>query len=578
MPRKLSKAEAHAIQIAEQRQNAFYKKHDAENKKDDTFSEFKHKGDIDFSGMAPGFNVEGLTAEEAALAEQKYREVEGYRENERRKHKQHSSRKSSFNNMDIEDKKLLLMEEKRRILAIDNHLMFIKYTWLNPTDDFAIGFHTRGICQIIDEAITKYRKGESSFYIVMVPFRHGKSEIISRKLPAHYLGLFPDGKVLLAGHTASLTEGFSKDSRNLLLSLQYQKLFPRVRLDPNDQSAGHWKIFARQGECFACGLGGSMAGQGYTLGLLDDYCKNREAAESAGQRETMWNAFTNDFMTRRAPTSITIVLATPWHVDDIIGRIHKKMKEDNTFPRFETIKFPAFDESYPTGTLFPERFNQAWYDEQKATLGQYGTQSLLQLAPIAKGGNILKTDNIKFHNSIEEFPKSIYYRVWDLAHTAKERTKADPDYTSGTLLTYRRVGKLWELWVKDVVRFREDAPERDKRILTVTERDGPYTKIGIENSMDAKDAYMSLRKLLSGRRMVYGARQRGDKVTRIAPVEPIFEAGNVHVLKSFWTEAWLEEVREFPSGAHDDMVDNLSAGFHLFNNQQSVQESGVIGI
>ena len=48
------------------------------------------------------------------------------------------------------------------------------------------------------------------------------SEIISRKLPAHFLGLFPDGKVLLTGHTSDLSVGFSKESRDLLLRDKYK--------------------------------------------------------------------------------------------------------------------------------------------------------------------------------------------------------------------------------------------------------------------------------------------------------------------------------------------------------------------
>ena len=40
-----------------------------------------------------------------------------------------------------------------------------------------------------------------------------------------------------------------------------------------------------EGECFASGLLGSLFGQGYNLGLLDDYCRNRADAESDTLRE-----------------------------------------------------------------------------------------------------------------------------------------------------------------------------------------------------------------------------------------------------------------------------------------------------
>jgi len=467
--------------------------------------------------------------------------------------------------------------------AIDNHLDFINYTWQNKSDPFVIGVHTRAICDIIDKAIEKYRQGQSSYYIIKVPFRHGKSEIISRKLPAHYLGLFPDGKVLVVGHTASLSVGYNKESRDLMKTAEYNRLFPNVSVNPNDSSASHWKIFDHQGESFACGLGGAMAGQGYTLGLLDDYCRNRLDAESTKERENMWLSFTNDFMTRKAPVSITIILATPWHVDDIIGRVEKKMREDNTFPRFEVVTFPAFSDDYPSGMLFPERFNKEWYDEQRSTLGEYGSASLLQMNPITRGGNLIDISNVQRHQNPEkEYPENLrWYRIWDLAHTAKERNKPDPDYTSGTLLAFRlKPGtREWELWIKDIVRVRLNAPERDNLIRHTAEIDGAYVKIGVEDTIDSKDAFATLRKVFEGRRVVMSARGKGDKVMRATPLEPIFKAGNVHVpANAPWLKAWVDELAAFPSGAHDDMVDNLSAGYSVCTKAPGVTSSTLMGV
>jgi predicted phage terminase large subunit-like protein len=470
---------------------------------------------------------------------------------------------------------------KYKTLAVDKHLYFVSYVWQNPAEPFVVGRHTMRICGIIDEAIARFRNNESVFYVITIPFRHGKSELLSRKLPAHFLGLFPDCKVILAGHTAELTEGFSKQSRNLISTKQYQDLFTGIIVNPKASSGAHWHIDKHQGECFACGLGGSMSGQGYHLGLLDDFCRSRADAESETMRERMWDAFTNDFMTRRAPISITIVLATRWHTDDIIARIIRHKKDDPHFPRFEVINMPAFSDEYATRTLFPERFSQQWYDAQQATLGDYGAAALLQCEPTVRGGNMLNTECIQRHKSLDEYPRALaYYRIWDLAHTAKERMKPDPDYTSGTLLAFQNVNGVWHIWIKDVCRFRKDAPDRDRVILAITEQDGAYVRVGIENSVDAKDAYVTLSRLLAGTRTVCSARGRGDKVIRVTPLEPIFKAGNVHVLDgAAWLRDWLAEVAAFPFGAHDDMVDNLSAGYVLMVKQRggitSIEMTGI---
>ena len=471
---------------------------------------------------------------------------------------------------------------KKKINAKDHHLNFIAYTWKNASEAFVIGRHTREICTCIDQAIEKYRQGISTFWVISVPPRHGKSEIISRKLPAHFLGLFPDSKVILSGHTSDLVEGFSEESRDLIKTQQYQELFPSVTVSTTNSGASHWSIEGREGECFSCGISGSMAGQGGDLIIMDDFCRGRAEAESPTIREKTWNAFSNDFMTRRAPVSIVFVLATRWHVDDVIGRIENRMQEDPNFPRFEMKIIPAFSDDYPSGTLFPERFAKVWYEEQRAVLGEYGTASLLQQSPIIRGGNLLCTDYIQKHFSLEEYPEMQYYRIWDLAHTAKERAKVDPDYTSGTKLGFRsKPGspRELELWIKDVKRVRMNAPERDNMIVTVTDQDGPYVKVGVENSMDAKDAYQTLKSILAGHRVVLSVTGQGDKVVRATPLEPIFTAGNVHVLANApWLHAWLEEIAAFPKGAHDDQVDNLSAGYILCIKKSSVSSAPMVGV
>ena len=129
------------------------------------------------------------------------------------------------------------------------------------------------------------------------------------------------------------------------------------------------------------------------------------------------------------------------------------------------------------------------------------------------------------------------------------------------------------LWIRNVNRMRANAPERDAKIRTVTTLDGPYVKIGIGNSSDAKDTIATLRKILQGKRMVLAVNENKDKVVRATPLEPIFKAGNVHVVQGEpWLDEWIAEVNAFPFGAHDDQVDNLSAGYAIWQSQGDTDE------
>jgi predicted phage terminase large subunit-like protein len=480
------------------------------------------------------------------------------------------SKKQVINTEEIQKLKLL-----KRVEAIDHHLNFMTYTWRNATEPFKVGLHTIRICDCIDKAIERFRQGISTFWVVTVPVRHGKSEIVSRKLPAHFLGLFPDNKVILCGHTGDLTEGFSENSKDLISEPEYRELFPNITVSSSSSSKSHWKIEGREGECFSCGILGSLTGQGYHLGILDDYFRGRADAESDTIRDKTWNAFTNDFMTRRAPVSITFVLATRFHVDDVIGRIEEKMTEDPAFPEFVIINIPAFSEDYETGYLFPERYPPEWYEQQKATLGTYGFASLMQQSPVVYGGNLLKIDKIQIHRDETEFPQIVFTRVWDYAHTEKQRMKDDPDFTSGTLFAMNKINGQYHVWIKDVSRFREAAPKRDEKILDIVERDGQYVRLAAENTIDSKDAVNQMRKLLKGKKIVIDATGTGDKVVRATPLEPIFEAGNVHILYGLWNTDWIKEVADFPRGKHDDQVDNLSAGYKVYCEKHGSNDSSV---
>lgn len=464
--------------------------------------------------------------------------------------------------------------EVKRELARRKHVYFMRHVWRKPQEPFIAGLHTKATCDLIDGAMADYREGRSSFLIVKMPFRHGKSDMVSRYLPPHFIGEFPGADVMVVSYGAGLSQGFSRYARTIVQTPEYQELYPDISLDERSTAPNHWRIEApREASVTASGIRSGMVGRGYNLGIVDDYHGSRKEAESLAYRDSVFNAFTNDFLTRRAPVSITVIVASPWHVDDLLGRVEIRQGEDPDFPDFRVVKFPAFDDAYETGTLFPERYGLDWYESQRSALGSYGTASLLQCEPVQRGGNMLKTESVVVHDSEADFPKNLkWMRVWDLAHTEKQRASEDPDWTSGSLIAIERVDReIYRVWLKDVKRARETALKRDEMIIDTAMADGPGVAVVIEASLDALDTVSSIRGRLSGQRMVRATQPSGDKVSRATMVEAAFEAGNVHVLRGPWLPAWIDELQAFPAGAHDDQVDNVTAAMHEARRHKPVK-------
>jgi len=484
---------------------------------------------------------------------------------------------------DAEEIELLnLLEEEDRDHARNSHLEFMNYTWMKgDTDPFIPGFHTKTICARIDKAFQDFREGKSTYLKIVVHHRSGKTDILSRYLPPHFLGEFPDCEVLATTFKSDLTQKFTSFARNIFRSQKYRELYPGLGLSTESNAKAYWEIIDEktkqptQGKLYGSGLSSGITGSGGHLVLVDDPISGRRAAESLTVRDGVWDTMTNDLLTRLAPVHIVIILATQWHWDDPHGRIEKEAKVDPNFAKFETMRFPAKakdyrgEGQYPGKYLFLERFQESWYESQYSFLGRYGAAALLDCSPMLRTGSIFSIDGIVYHKP-EDMPGELairWARIWDLAHTAKQRSKDDPDYTSGTLLGFQTVpgDPIPHLWIKNVIRVQKGAAERDDVIREVIHADGKFVRQAVENSIESKDAYeyicRAMPEFVIDKVLIMG---KGDKLTRATPLEPIFEAkGHVHVQEGEWNDEWLEEIIRFDGlgKSHDDQVDNLTAGY-----------------
>lgn len=151
-------------------------------------------------------------------------------------------------------------------------------------------------------------------------------------------------------------------------------------------------------------------------------------------------------------------------------------------------------------------------------------------------------------------------RYWDRAATEPSETNPDPDWTAGVRLALADDGYYY---VEHVERFRGTPGKVLKRIKATAEQDGKTVAVGIEQDPGQAGKFEAATyvTLLAGYIVVVVPPQ-GDKETRAAPASTQAEHGKIRLVRGPWNDAFLDELENFPKGAHDDQVDGLSGGFN----------------
>ena len=473
----------------------------------------------------------------------------------------------------------LAAEEFRRYAR--THLLgFIFWCWqMSPKKmPFKVGRHTRGICERIDRAVSDYLSaGRTTYLNVNVPFRHGKSEIVSRFLPAYFIGRCADRDpgVILSGYSTSLCRGFSKKVQGIVRSEQYRALFPGVRIRDDHRAAEEWSVEGSQGVVVAQGLEGSITGKGGNLIVVDDYCKDRADAESATMRENTWAAFKDVVMTRLNGAGVVIVCATRWHVDDIVGRIKEGMRRDPGFPRFEDLIYPA-RKTGPGGWdyLFPEQYPPSWYDAQRATLGSYSAAALLDCSPVSDAMKEFRDEWLCWYDAPPPRERmNVYMFVDPSSGRHKEVGRERSDRTAMAVVGYGADGNRYLL---DLVYDRLNLAERTAAAFDLWATWRPTTVFYEQVGMQADVEHIRERQEATGWHFsIVPLPQKVEKETRIRALQPDFEAHRwwfpCLLRKQSYSDGRIyfplqelveEEYRCFPGCRHDDGLDCLAHTMH----------------
>src|SRR6516225_11710195 len=144
----------------------------------------------------------------------------------------------------------ILQRQLQRLQAPRSLISFTEFTCPR--------YETAGLHRQIAEQLERVLLGEIDRLMLLVPPRHGKSELSSRRFPAYYLGQHPDRQFLSVSATAELASDFGRDVRNLIGSAEYAALFDTT-LATDSHAKGKWHT-SGGGLYYSVGIGGTVFG------------------------------------------------------------------------------------------------------------------------------------------------------------------------------------------------------------------------------------------------------------------------------------------------------------------------------
>lgn len=409
-------------------------------------------------------------------------------------------------------------------------------------------------------ALEKVSSGISNRLIVQLPIRHGKSELTTIRYPVYRLEHQKALRIVVACHTQELASKFGRKSRRLAES--------RFSLSQDRTAAHDWET-PEGGRYRSVGVGGAVIGDGFDLLIVDDPFKSREEAESVTIREKVWEWFSGDLYGRQEPGAAIILIMSRWHEDDLVGRA----LNGETGDTWDNLRFPALaEEEDPLGravgqALCPERYDETWLRNRESAK-PYEFLSQYQQRPSAKEGHLFQVAMLQYVDRVPIGLESC--RAWDLA-----ATEGDGDWTAGTRMSGPDGDGLWYV---EPLRFQHEPNVRNQLILQTSQLDGVQTRIRIPQDPGAagKESAGSLIRLLAGF-TVKASTVSGDKFVRAEPFAAQVNAGNVRVVTGGTPEGrqaardYVEELRQAPHGAHDDMIDGSSDAFNELAAKRELQ-------
>ncbi len=455
-----------------------------------------------------------------------------------------------MNNADLITQQLI-----RKELASRDYQQYVEY--INP--DYIMAHFHRYLSRALDKFVREVEAGLSPRLMIFTPPRHGKSLLSSVYLPTYLLGVHPDWHVIASSYNQRLADNFGRKVRDIVQQPEFESLFPGFTLRTDTRSVNHFET-VQGGMYHATGIGGSLTGLGFNVGIIDDPVKDREQADSEVEREKQWDWFSSTFYTRSLRGSGMLIIQTTWHWDEVSQRLLEIQGAEGA-EKWGVIELPALAREgdplnrAPGEALCEELIPREQLLRMRATMDARDWSALYQCRPVPEEGDFFKASDLRTYTTLPSVPM-YWYISCDPAISEKDGRAftvavlcaVDPQKNVYLHSMFRERTGSKEI-VEGIFNLAESAPRRVETIIIEAGHIQKTMKPMLELEAEKRNAYIPMQ----------FPNPISDKETRARPLQYLIENHKVHFKEGHnYAEYIRPELLSFPAGKFKDIVDALS--------------------
>jgi len=397
--------------------------------------------------------------------------------------------------------------------------------------------------------------------MLLVPPRHGKSELASIRLPAWFLGRQPHKQFLSVSATEGLASDFGRAVRNTIASPEYRAVFD-TRLAEDSQAKGKWHT-SEGGIYYSLGIGGSVLGRGGDCILIDDPYASMADALSELTRKNVWDWYTGTAYNRLMPGGSIVVINHRMHEDDLCGRLLAQQAAGGD--KWEVVELPAINEAGEA--LWPDAYPLPALERIRKNSQARFWSALYQQRPAPDEGDYFKADWLRPY---EKAPDAKTMRVYGGSDYAV--TSDGGDWTCHAVIGIDPEGRMYllDLWRKQAasdvwIEAFCDLVIQHKPLGWAEEQGQIRSGVGpfLDRRQRERRAYVFREQFPT----------RGDKAVRAQSIRGRMALEGLYVpINAPWYADLRSELLSFPAGKHDDQVDALGLIGQLLDKMTSGQK------